>query len=95
MLEKEDNMKILVTFQIDKPFAEWYLAYSRDADARTNAGIFEVYCGHEVANSASVYCLYDVVSPETFLAFMANPENSDFASKSGQLLNTTKTVLLT
>lgn len=87
-------MKIMVTFEIEKPFAEWHRAYSAHAEARRTAGINEVYCGHELDNTAAVYCLLEAESLQSFNKFMMAPENAECAANSGHLLETTKAVAL-
>lgn len=88
-------MKILVTFEIETPYAEWYAAYIDHAPARSAAGIKDIYCGHDLDNTASVFCLFQAESLKTFNSFFALEENLNLAKAAGHLLNTTKAVALT
>ncbi|MGG7643287.1 DUF3764 family protein [Rhodovulum sp. YNF3179] len=88
-------MKILVTFEISTPFADWHQAYGAKAPAREAAGITEIYCGHEQDNTAAVYCLFEAESLKVFNSFMQAPGHAEDAAKAGHLLQTTRAVALT
>ena len=87
-------MKVLVSFDIARPFADWHAAYASHAAAREAAGIAEVYCGHELDNTAAVHCLFEAASLAAFDAFMMAPENAARAAEAGHLLETTRAVAL-
>ncbi len=88
-------MKILVTFEIQTPYIEWYAAYKSYAPARAAAGIRDIYCGHDLDNTASIYCLFQADNLKTFENFFSDPDHIEAVKEAGHLLETTKAVALT
>ena len=88
-------MHVLVTFEIQTPYADWHAAYQNHSAEREAAGITEVYCGHDQDNTASIFCLFEAESLAAFNGFMMAEENAAKAVEAGHLLETTKVVALT
>lgn len=83
-----------MTFEIEAPFAAWQAAFAANAPARAAAGLTPLYCGHDLDNTASVYCLIEAPSLAAFHRFTRVPDNAQRAADAGHLLATAKAVTL-
>lgn len=85
-------MKILVTFEIKTPYIDWRVAYDNHKSARLSAGINDIYAGHDIDNTASIICMFEAPSVESFTAFMTSPEVAAEAQEAGHMLETTRVI---
>lgn len=81
--------KVVITFEISKPYSEWKSAFDNHAAARLEAGIETVYIGHELDNEQTIRGVMSVPSMEALGEFMQRPENVKVIKESGHRPETT------
>ncbi|MBL6770034.1 MAG: DUF3764 family protein [Rhizobiales bacterium] len=77
----------VLKFEINNTFSEWEKAFYLSQSMAREAGIFEIYHGHEQDNDKKVIVVMNCLSVDHMNSFMA--ENADIVSASGHIIETT------
>ena len=77
--------KVLISFEISKPYAHWKNVFDSIESERQKVGIKKIYVGHEAGNEKKCHILFEVPNPEVLKKFISNPKNAARMNESGHI----------
>ena len=85
-------LTIIMTFKINKPYAEWKSVYERESAIIANAKFEVIYVGHSLEDDSKCYWIVRVPSMEALDAFFKNEEVKSIMIESGHIVDSTEIV---
>ena len=83
---------IIMTFDINKPYAEWKSAYDSASAFIKESGFEVVYAGHTLEDETKCYWIVQVPSMEALDTFFKNEKLKPIIIESGHVLESTQIV---